>query len=177
MKCTLTRKCSRREKRAADLSVIRKGRRVGIDLSELYKRFEKYPLKPKIEGCPCCGLDNDEIGLHTSTLESLSWDELDTFIFKAMTTYGDVDDFKHFLPRIFELFVTSFEDAPYDVGVVFSKLEYGKWSEWPEYEKAEVKRTIDCWLADLKGQGTEEADEIYTEILGDMEHYQFTYHA
>lgn len=53
-----------------------------------------------------------------------------------MTTWGNVDDFKHFLPRILELCID------HDLGIhpfgIFGKLKYGKWEIWDNAEKEAV---------------------------------------
>lgn len=69
---------------------------------------------------------------------------MDRFIFKAMTTWGEVDDFKHFLPRILELLAMSGEDFP-EVFLVGSKLVYGKLEEWPQEEQFAVKEFLKAW--------------------------------
>lgn len=45
----------------------------------------------------------------------------------AVYTWGTADDFKHFLPRLFELLVTD-SDAFVDTAAVFAKLNYESWS-------------------------------------------------
>jgi hypothetical protein len=55
-----------------------------------------------------------------------------------MTTVGHVDNFRYFLPRIVELategaFLVERE-------VVFSKIRYGRWHEWPPHEREAVDR-------------------------------------
>lgn len=57
------------------------------------------------------------------------------YAFRAMTTVGDVDDFRHFLPRILELIA----ELPADREVVLSKLSYAKWTEWPAAEIEAVR--------------------------------------
>jgi hypothetical protein len=145
-----------------------------MDLGLLYDEFSRYPLKPKIEGCPCCDLESSESGLHKKELRDLGWDDLSLFIFKAMTTFGDVNDFKHFLPRIFELYYTSFYESHYDVGILFSKLEYANLAQWPKNEREIVLESIRNWLSELKVSSGEDSIEIYNEICSDIEKYGFS---
>ena len=144
-----------------------------MDLKNLYDAFSKYPLKPTIEGCPCCDLANSELGLHKRKLKELEWNDLSLFIFKAMTTFGDVDDFKHFLPRIFELYCTSFYGAPYDVGVLFSKLEYANFRSWPKDERDVTIESLRAWLSDLKVSSADASEDVYNEICSDLKRYGF----
>jgi len=63
----------------------------------------------------------------------LSVDELSGYAGWAMTTVGEVEDYKHFLPRILELAVSSGVLEP---EIVASKLRYGHWQDWPPQEKS-----------------------------------------
>ena len=77
-----------------------------IAVEKLYKVFSRYSLRRHVEGCPCCVHEEDKRALESKPLQNLSAAELGRYSFKAMTTWGDKDDFRHFLPRIFELMVS-----------------------------------------------------------------------
>ena len=70
-------------------------------------------------------------------LEKLSADDLDRFSMKVLTTWGSVEDLKHFLPRLLEL-ATVNDYRGFQIEVLFGKLRPGKWQEWPEVEKSAV---------------------------------------
>jgi hypothetical protein len=117
------------------------------DLNEsvvgLYAAFAGYPLRPHIESCPCCRGPQDTRQLPSKPLQELSADDLRLYAFRAMTTVGDVDDFRHVLPRILELLP---HDFPVDKEVVLGKLKYAGWDHWPPTERAAVKRYLsDAW--------------------------------
>ncbi|GGF19176.1 hypothetical protein [Hymenobacter cavernae] len=111
-------------------------------VSNLYKAFAKYPANPNMDGSPMYAdnLDQWNRDLTCKPLHELSGDDLRIFYFKAMTTWGDVADFKHFLPRIFEL-LTQY-DLDIDEWPALSKLNYGKWRIWPEPEQAAVEEYL-----------------------------------
>jgi hypothetical protein len=109
----------------------------------LYAAFARYPLRARIEGCPHCDLGQNERGLHAAPLRRLRREDLDVYPFKAMTTFGDVDDFRHFLPRIAELLIEGAIGAA-DLGVVAGKLAYGEWTRWPQPERAAVLAWLDA---------------------------------
>jgi hypothetical protein len=73
-------------------------------------------------------------------LRELTQDDLGLYAGKAMTTWGTVEDFKHFLPRLFEL--TAAFQALYEEYVVLNKLDYGQWRSWPPAEIAAVERYL-----------------------------------
>src|SRR5687768_13278272 len=101
-------------------------------IENLYKSFSKYPLKEQIKGCPCCVGKQENRVLHSKTLRELSGEDLSFYGFKALTTFGDVEDFKHFLPRLFEITVE--DDFAYDTAILFGKLKYADWQNWDEKE-------------------------------------------
>lgn len=114
-----------------------------IAIEELYKIFSKYPFKSKIEGCPCCVSKSDIATLHSKRLRDLEDEDLSYYAFKAMTTFGDLEDFKHYLPRIFEL--TAKGKLMVDTFVILGKLEYGKWTSWKEDEIEIINKFLTAW--------------------------------
>lgn len=144
--------------------------RSSVAIEALYETFVSYPLRGRIEGCPCCVSDGAESRLHSLALRQLTWDDLGFFLFKAMTTFGEVDDFKHFLPRIFELFVVDCEGCPYDAWLLPSKLAYGEFAGWPEEEQAAVRaglmevRAVLRSRADVDPELSDELDEFEAEL-------------
>lgn len=114
-----------------------------ISIEGLYKVFDKYPLKPKISGCPCCVKESDRSTLHSKHLKDLQEDDISLFAFKAISTWGDVDDFKHYLPRIFELLSTT--DFIIDTSIILGKLDYAKWADWKQSEKNAIINFLHSW--------------------------------
>jgi hypothetical protein len=55
-----------------------------------------------------------------------------------MTTVDHTDTFRYFLPRIIELSVN--DEFAVDRELVFGKLRYGNWREWPLYEQEAIVR-------------------------------------
>ena len=71
-------------------------------------------------------MKDDKSTLHSKQLRELEDEDLARYAFKAMTTWGDVNDYKHYLPRIFEL--SAKRELLVDTFVTLGKLEYGKWT-------------------------------------------------
>ena len=132
-------------------------------MAALYDAFEAYPLKERIDTCPHCALDAAERRLHLRPLRALAWTDLGTYSFKALTSFGDLDDLKHFLPRLLELYVVDHRGAPYSLFMLFGKLEVAGWTTWPAAEVAAVRRCVDAWqraLANEARQSDESAWEL-----------------
>jgi hypothetical protein len=108
---------------------------------ELYRVFAPYRSSAHPIGCPCCVNAGDVSVLFSRPLEHLSADDLRRFSRKVLTTWGDVRDFKHFLPRMLELPVVDFA-APVECDGVFLKLATAKWREWATVERAAVEGYI-----------------------------------
>ena len=106
-------------------------------IEDLYRVFAKYPLKPRIGGCSCCATDEVNRDLHSKPLRELPSDVLSIYGFKAMTTIGDAEDFRHFLPRLFEILVL--DEFGYNEETLFRKLDYAGWQNWDHEERATIE--------------------------------------
>lgn len=128
-----------------------------IAIEDLYKTFSKYPFKSKIEGCPCCVSSTDRATLHSKPLRELEDDDISYYAFKAMTTFGDLEDFKHYLPRIFEL--AAKRELIVDTFVILGKLEFGEWWNWDEKERKSINNFLLAWWKyDINNRGYIDAE-------------------
>jgi hypothetical protein len=119
--------------------VIREAERnLSAAIERLYVVFALYPLDPDMDACLCgCISADDKRRLYSKPLRLLSADDLWKYASKAMTTWGDEADLKHFLPRVFQLLVNSPDELP-DVEVLFGKLTLANWQDWPRVEQQAV---------------------------------------
>lgn len=109
----------------------------------LYVVFSKYVVEGNLRkrSCECC-VSNEEIRLLLSKpLSQLTENELGHFMRSAVTTYGDIEDYKHFLPRILELIYCSENDLLSDF-IIFEKLNYSEWETWPLSEVEAIENFI-----------------------------------
>jgi hypothetical protein len=135
-------------------------------IDHLYDVFQSYPLRPHVEGCTHCVHPEDHIRLGSKPLRKLIGEDLSRYARKAMTTWGDDHDFRHFLPRILELVAT--EDASWvavDTQVIFSKLEYGKWLTWPDREQGAVHTYLMALFNHILTRPLSEVDTSTTNSL------------
>lgn len=103
----------------------------------LYSAFAGYPLKPRIYGCECCVSPKDDVRIHSKPLRQLDWADLQRFAHKSMSTWGDVDDFKHFLPRLLEL-LPELNSWPICMDRLCPKIYEAGFQDWPEAERLAV---------------------------------------
>ena len=112
-------------------------------VERLYFVFRRYGLRAHLDGCPCCVTDEDGRRIRSRSLRALSAEDLERYASKALTTWGDTDDFRHFLPRLLELVTGS----PYDDitnEILLSKLAYARWWDWPQEEQDAIELVL--WL-------------------------------
>jgi len=104
----------------------------------LYVTFARYPRPEKIDFCPCgCTKPEEVAPLLAAPLRDLRFADLGNYCFSAMTTQGSVDDFRHFLPRLFQ--GAAEEEFAYNLEILFGKLGYAKWLTWPPDEIASIR--------------------------------------
>jgi hypothetical protein len=73
------------------------------EIERLYQLFSRYKCPRQLEGCPCCTTAEEAQPLVRKPLRTIAAPELEHYASKALTTWGTLDDYKYFLPRILEL--------------------------------------------------------------------------
>jgi hypothetical protein len=132
-------------------------------IENLYEIFNVYPLRDDTNACPCCHSSEDEKRIHRKMLRNMNSNDLRQYATDALFVWGDATDFKHFLPRIFELAVAH-GDEFVDPQMVFNKLYHGDWRSWPEAEQRTVERFFDVlWRCVLESP----PHEFYGEEVED----------
>ncbi|SRR6266568_230766 len=135
--------------------------RLAEAIQELCRVFKPYQVRRHPEGCPCCVSDFDKRRLFSKPLTELSPDDLGRFAWKVLTTWGTVEDLKHFLPRLLEL-VALDECTPFEREVLFGKLRLGGWTAWPDSERESVKKYLNAvWEDCLRS----EAGDVWLDEL------------
>lgn len=132
-------------------------------IENLYSVFSVYPLNFIIEGCPCCVSESEKEKIHIKPLRELKSEDLSKYAFKAMTTWGNRDDFKHFLPRIFELLALG-ENVMLQESVILRKLEYGDWENWIEEEQYAIRSFLFEWWNDMIKSKSYFDKEVFIQI-------------
>jgi hypothetical protein len=117
----------------------------------LYRAFSTYTLPTYTDPCLHCHTADDEAKLHSAPLRQLGVAELQDYAADALLDWGGVNDFKHFLPRIFELYVTLKDPGLelIDPEILFSKFRYGQWRMWPPHERDAVRTFLHALWAEV----------------------------
>lgn len=104
-------------------------------IQPIYDTFSCYKLNQDMFHCPCCISQEEAAILYLKDFRIMDKDDFGNYPGKALSTWGDVQDFKHFLPRILEL--ESYND--YGLHYLSSKFEYANFSAWPSSEKESLE--------------------------------------
>lgn len=75
---------------------------------------------------------------HMNPLRRLNADDLRQYTDDALLAWGDVDDLKHFLPRILELLVSQ-GNSFVDPQVALGKLYQDSWQSWADREQCCIR--------------------------------------
>jgi hypothetical protein len=138
--------------------------RLKKSLGNLYKVFSDYPFRPTMPCCvPHC-FSEEEIQALNKPLSLLTEKELSSFTWSLLLTCGEVEDFKYFLPRLFELSVTS-QDYFCDTEIVVGKLGRADFSTWPAHERAAVLEFLQAWWLSVIAAPPEHRDPTSSELL------------
>ena len=116
--------------------------RLGRAVEALYATFARFGLG-RVAGCPHCVGDDDQRAIRRVPLRQLTGDDLDRYATKAVSTWGDADDLRHFLPRLLELAAQG--DLTADVATVVGKLRPAQWPGWPLDQREAVEAFAGAW--------------------------------
>jgi hypothetical protein len=122
-------------------------------LEKQYDAFQ-IPAPRAIDGCPCCS-DPDELdALVRTPRRQLTAEQLTSYAFSALLTVGDVNDLRHYWPRLAELSISG--ELLVDPEIVFSKPRHGDWRTWPDPEQAALIGLARAQIAALAEQAHED---------------------
>lgn len=124
-----------------------------LAIERLYKVFAAYPLPVYTDPCLHCHTLEDDAKLRSRPLRQLSSAELADYANDALLVWGNITDFKHFLPRILELYcsVTEPRFEFLDPEILFSKLRHGQWLTWPMQEQTAIRNLLHALWEEILG--------------------------
>ncbi len=136
-------------------------------IANLYSTFAKYHTSD-MHYCNCGCIDPEDVKkLASKKLRELEEDDFGSYHGSALYTWGEIEHYKHFLPRILEVHNLRNGNGIIGLFEITSKLEYAKWSSWDSKEINAIKNFI---LADWSDFANEKESEIN---ISDLEYYSF----
>src|SRR5581483_11912392 len=106
-----------------------------VAIQKLYSTFARYKSSEQMDYCSHCINQYEVKHLFIKAKQDLTIDDLEKYGFKAITTWGNIDDFKYFLPRLFELIAFEENNSKLYPEIIFEKLELANWREWQKEEQ------------------------------------------
>jgi hypothetical protein len=116
-------------------------------VERLYGVFGLIPRPARVEGCPHCVAPDEDRPLLDRPVRSIAPANLARYAAKALNTWGDVAEFRYFVPRLLECASHDSFDYP-DPAIVFGKLTVTNWRAWPAEEIAAIESFLTAWWAD-----------------------------
>ena len=117
--------------------------RLTAAVDSLYLVFARYPYRASMPACAHCVTDENLLGLGQTAVRDLPPELLGRYVRKAVSTWGEVDDFKRLLPRLLEL--SASDDLRIPPMVVTAKLRRAEWRTWPADEQRATWQFLLAW--------------------------------
>jgi len=132
-------------------------------MNDIIKKL--YNVFPQLEftiidycKCGCCKHINIE-KLTSSDRESIDYHTLGKYADKALTTIGEIEHYKHFLPRICEMLILDESRCGMDM-CLLSKLEYANFQDWNPNEKDIISQFFKLYLKTEVSSIEDDSDNI-----------------
>ncbi|HKU26909.1 MAG TPA: hypothetical protein VJQ54_15655 [Candidatus Sulfotelmatobacter sp.] len=107
-------------------------------IEDAYKAFAGYPRPLQMHASPLRKPKKILATLSSAPLRELTEDQVGYYAGCALTTVGDVSDYKHFLPRILELAAGTNTWLGLTPPIIANKLRLGEWRTWPASEQSSL---------------------------------------
>jgi hypothetical protein len=117
-----------------------------VTVEGLYAAFAGVPRPVRVAGCPHCVAPDEDRPLLDRPLRSIEAGALARYAAKALNTWGDVADFRYFVPRLLECAAADAFGYP-DPPIVFGKLASAGWRRWAPDERAAIEAFLGDWWA------------------------------
>ncbi len=110
-------------------------------INALYETFARYALPPSSSYSTQTTISEADVrALRSRPLRELTGRDLSKYAMKALTTWGDEDEFRHYLPRLLELLAV--EPSWTDAATLLGKLSTARWRSWPEPEQRAIEEYL-----------------------------------
>ncbi len=111
-------------------------------IKKLYSTFKLYTTSD-MHYCNCGCIDPKDVKkLASKPLFDLEENDFCSYHGSALFTWGNLDHYKHFLPRILEVYYQLKGKGIISLFEIAQKLEYAKWKNWDDKEIKVIKDFI-----------------------------------
>ncbi|MBB2744926.1 UNVERIFIED_ORG: hypothetical protein FHR35_004775 [Microbispora rosea subsp. rosea] len=135
-------------------------------LEALYAAFSRYPLPAKTDVCDHCVSAERVRAVRAAPLRMLTASALEPYAWNAVYTWGDVEEFKHYLPRLLELLILEELDGLHARSLM---LRVGvRRQSWRKIEREAVIGTVGAWWRHTLNHYPRDVDAMMMiEIIAD----------
>jgi len=143
---------------------------LSASVENLYKAFSRYSRPTRADVSPYAGIRDEDIQRLTSRpLRQLEPNDVRAYTWHALTTWGDDREFRHYLPRLFELLTVASHWT--DAALLVGKL-HGEWERWPDEERSAVLHFLDAlwdWALENSADTISAGDVLQGLGLADLD--------
>ena len=107
-------------------------------IERCYAEFASMPRPQKLHASPLRDADEILRTLTSAPLRELTGEQVGPYSGWAITTVGNDRDYRHFLPRIFEIAVTDSVWLGVEPPIMASRLNMAEWRTWPAEQQSAV---------------------------------------
>lgn len=144
----------------------RSNRKLQNSIERLYEAFP-YPTPTKIVTDEYSDITPEEVTqLTNADASKLTWDSLKPVINDILLTWGTVEVYKSYLPRILELFAIARDNRLFSTQVILGRVIKARWREWPKAEQMALEQYYralwnDTLVKELQGNQWESSWEVF----------------
>ncbi|MEZ0075372.1 hypothetical protein [Planotetraspora sp. GP83] len=117
---------------------------LGRALDGLYVAFSRYTLPAKTQVCDHCVSPEDVQAARSAPLRMLTASALDAYAWNAVSTWGDMEEFKHYLPRLLELLILEELDGTLFADSLMRWVTVS-WRSWRQAEQDAIVAIVGAW--------------------------------
>lgn len=110
----------------------------------LYTAFSRYPLPAEVDVCDHCVSPEEVQATRAAPLRELTASVLAPYAGNALSTWGEEDEFRYFLPRLLELIVLEELDGWFYGSLLLNKVGV-RWEEWRAREREAIIGLVGVW--------------------------------
>jgi len=113
-----------------------------FDIKDLYAAFDKVRRTYNIDGCTHCCISEEELADLANGRHKASSAAISSLAHNAMSTVGDEDAFRYFLPRILDEMIKDLDFWHLCADAFTCRIKDAGFDEWTENEKEQTVRAL-----------------------------------
>ena len=133
-----------------EIELLQRSPELGQALESAYAAFARHPRPKHLDHSPTLAGRPWLVTVVTTPLREIPYEAIGSYAGSAMTTVGDVDDFRYFLPRILEYSIGWPTHLGLDSWTIAGNLVRADWKTWTTAEQDAIRgfflASFEAWL-------------------------------